>query len=111
VAGTLTGATIGLLQDALTGGAIGVNGIAKALIGYIAASIGVRVDVENLTTRILMNFVLSLLQSAILYGIESRLLGLAGLHVLWRHELLRATLNAAVAVPLFLLLDTTTRTE
>ena len=52
IAGALTGATIGLLQDALTAQPIGVNGIAKTIIAYAAASIGVQVDVESLTTRL-----------------------------------------------------------
>ena len=39
-------AAIGLLQDALTGRPIGVNGMAKSVIGYIAASIGIQIDVE-----------------------------------------------------------------
>ena len=34
IAGTATGAAIGLLQDVLTGQPIGVNGMAKSLIGY-----------------------------------------------------------------------------
>ncbi len=109
IAGTVTGAVIGLLQDALSGFPIGINGMAKAIIGYIAASIGVQVDVENLTTRVLMNFGFSLLQSSILYIIQSRMLGLGGLHVLWKHELLRAAVNTAVAVPIFFLLDTAKR--
>ncbi|MEO6801873.1 MAG: rod shape-determining protein MreD [Granulicella sp.] len=111
IAGTLTGAAIGLLQDSLTNQPIGVNGMAKALIGYIAASIGVQVDVENISTRVLMNFGFSLLQSFILYLINSRLLGLSGYHVLWLHELIRALLNTAVAIPLFLMLDATKRND
>lgn len=105
VAGTLTGAAIGLVQDTLTNQPIGVNGIAKCLIGYIAASIGVRVDVENVGTRVLMNFGFSLLQSVLLYGIERHLLGLAGVRLLWLHEIIRASANTLVAIPLFLLLD------
>jgi rod shape-determining protein MreD len=111
IAGTLTGAVIGLLQDSLTNQPIGVNGIAKALIGYIAASIGVQVDVENISTRVIMNFAFSLLQSLILYLINSRLLGLSGYHVLWLHEFIRALINTAVAIPLFFLLDATKRTD
>jgi rod shape-determining protein MreD len=37
IAGTFTGAAIGLLQDALTNQPIGVNGMAKCVIGYAAA--------------------------------------------------------------------------
>src|ERR1700733_13551254 len=61
IAGALTGAVIGLLQDALTAQHLGINGIAKTIIGYAAASIGLQVDVEALSTRLLMNFVFSLL--------------------------------------------------
>lgn len=105
IAGALTGMTIGLLEDLLTGQHIGINGIAKTLIGYIGASIGLQVDVEALTTRILMNFLFSLLNSLLLYLILRRLLGLESHQLLWRHELLRACVNTAVAVPLFFLLD------
>src|SRR5712671_5273225 len=101
VAGCLTGAAIGLLQDALTAQPIGVNGMAKSVIGYIAASIGIQVDVENLTTRILINFGFFLL--------NRRLLGLTNFHILWLHEFLRAAVNTALALPIFFLLDNTKR--
>lgn len=111
VAGTLTGAAIGLLQDALTNQPIGVNGMAKSVIGYIAASIGVQVDVENITTRVLINFGFSLLNSLLLFLINRRLLGLPDFHLLWLHELIRAVANTVIALPLFLLLDMTKRVE
>jgi rod shape-determining protein MreD len=111
VAGTLTGAAIGLLQDMLTNQPIGVNGMAKSVIGYIAASIGVQVDVENITTRVLINFGFSLLNSALLFLINRRLLGLPDYHILWLHELVRAVVNTVVAIPIFLLLDRFKRTE
>ena len=47
IAATFIGTFVGLAQDALTHRPIGVNGIANAVIGYIAASLGVRVDIEN----------------------------------------------------------------
>ena len=111
IAGTLTGAAIGLLQDALTSQPIGVNGMAKSVIGYIAASIGIQIDVENLTTRLLINFGFSLLNSVLLFLINRRLLGLPDFHILWMHELIRAAINAVVALPIFLLLDYTKRRE
>src|ERR1700677_4982 len=111
VAGTLTGAAIGLLQDALTAQPIGVNGMAKSVIGFIAASIGIQVDVENLTTRILINFGFFLLNSFLLFMINRRLLGLADFHIVWSHELIRAAINTAVALPIFFLLDNTKRRE
>ena len=109
IAGALTGTVIGLLQDLLTAQPIGVNGIAKTLIGYIAASIGLQVDVEALTTRVLMNFLFSLLNSLLLYLILRHLLGMEGHQLLWRHELVRAGVNTAVAIPLFFALDAAKR--
>lgn len=110
-AGTLTGAAIGLLQDALTNQPIGVNGMAKSVIGYIAASIGVQIDVENLTTRILMNFGFFLINSFLLFLINRRLLGLTSFHIQWAHELIRAAINSLVALPIFFLLDFAKRRE
>jgi len=105
VAGTLTGAMIGLFQDALTNQPIGVNGMVKCFIGYVAASIGVKVDVENIGTRVLMNFAFSLLQSVLLYAIQRGLLGQSGYHLMWLHELIRAVANTVISLPVFLLLD------
>lgn len=105
MAGTATGAVIGLLQDLLSGMPVGVNGMAKSVVGYAAASLGSRIDVENTATRAVLTFCFSLLQSVLLYLIQRRLLGIHGSPVLWLHELIRAVVNLLVAVPVFLLLD------
>lgn len=111
IAGTVTGATIGLLQDVLTNQPIGVNGMAKSVIGYAASSLGSQIDVDNLGTRALLSFGFSLVQSLLLYLIERRLLGIRAFHLLWLHELLRAVANTVVAIPVFLLLDRWKRQE
>ena len=103
--GALTGSAIGLVQDALTGNPVGIYGICKSLIGYAGSSIGIKVDVENLTTRLLMNFVFSLLQSALLFLIHRYLLGDHTYRERLPYEVLKAAVNTAVAIPLFLLLD------
>jgi len=111
VAGTLIGAVIGLLQDALTSNPIGVNGMAKSVIGYIAASISLQIDVDNVSTRFAMNFVFYLLNRALLFLVNRRLLGIPDFHPQWGHEVLYALINAAIAVPIFFLLDRTKRQE
>ena len=111
IAGTITGMIIGLLQDALTAQPIGVNGMAKSVVGYLAASIGLKIDVESVTTRVVISFGFSLVSSGLLFMVNRWLLGTPNLQVLWMHELLRALINTAIAVPLFLLLDRTKRTE
>ena len=105
ITGTITGTLIGLLQDGLTNHPFGVFGIAKGIIGYIAASIGFAVDVDNMTNRVLLNFGFSLLQSGLLYVISRRLLADPSVHLQPVHELICAAVTAAVAVPVFLLLD------
>jgi rod shape-determining protein MreD len=105
IAGTATGAVIGLLQDLLSGMPAGVNGMAKSVVGYAAASLGSRIDVENTATRAVLTFCFSLLQSVLLYLIQRHLLEIHGFHVLWLHELIRAIVNLVVAVPVYLLLD------
>jgi rod shape-determining protein MreD len=104
IQGTLMGAAMGLLEDALTTHAIGVNGVAKTAVGFIAASTGIRIDVENHAIRVILNFVLSLLSSAIYYGVYRGMLGLE-LQWNWFTQLFIAIGNAAIALVLFPFLD------
>ncbi|MGD0889885.1 MAG: rod shape-determining protein MreD [Terracidiphilus sp.] len=104
IQGTLTGAVMGLFEDALTQHAIGINGVAKTIVGFLAASVGVRIDVENHTIRLVLNFLLSLLSSAIYVFIYRILLGLS-LEWSWIIELIKAIDNSLIAMVLFPLLD------
>jgi rod shape-determining protein MreD len=104
IQGTLMGAAMGLFEDALTGHAIGINGIAKTVCGFLAASVGIRIDVENSTIRLMLNFLLSLLSSAIFLFIYRFLLGLS-LDWNWVIELFKALGNSAIAIIVFPLLD------
>jgi rod shape-determining protein MreD len=106
IAGTVTGTLIGLFQDGLTNHPFGVDGIAKGIIGYVAASIGFAVDVENVLNRVLLVFSLSLAQSGMLYVIAHWLLGETTYRLLPVQELLSAVANCGIAIPMFWLLDT-----
>ena len=104
IQGTLMGAAMGLFEDALSHHAIGINGIAKTIVGFLAASVGVRIDVDNHTIRLILNFLLSLLASAIYVFIYRVLLGL-DLEWQWFTELFKAVGNSLIALVLFPLLD------
>ena len=104
IQGTLMGAAMGIFEDALTQHAIGLNGVAKAVVGYLAASVGVRIDVDNITIRVMLNFVLSLVSSAIYLFVARFLLGLE-FEWRWLAQILMAVDNAAIALVLFPLLD------
>src|ERR1700752_371879 len=47
VTGLFLGAAIGIFQDALSHDPIGMYGIAKTIVGYVASSIGARIDTEH----------------------------------------------------------------
>jgi rod shape-determining protein MreD len=104
IQGTLMGAVMGLFEDALTGRAIGINGIAKTVCGFLAASVGIRIDVENNLIRLSLNFLLSMLSSGIYLFIYRFLLGLE-IDWSWVNELFKALGNSVIAIVLFPLLD------
>jgi rod shape-determining protein MreD len=85
--------------------------MAKSAIGYVAASIGLQVDVESPLTRIVITFTFSIINSVLLFLIDHRLLGLPDYHLFWGHELIRACANTIIAIPIFFLLDYTKRTD
>ncbi len=105
IAGTITGTVIGLFQDGLTNHPFGVFGISKGIVGYLAASVGFAVDMDNPVNRGLITFVFSLLQSLLLFMITRWLLNDPTVRLAPLHELIRAVANTAVGVPLYFLLD------
>lgn len=104
IQGTIMGAVLGLYEDALTTHALGVNGIAKTIAGFLAASVGVRVEVENHLVRMLLTFVLSMVSSAIYFFTFHYVLGL-NIEWSWLAELVRAVGNSIIAVLIFPVLD------
>ncbi len=101
---SLLGAVLGLAQDSLAHLALGVNGIAKTLIGYAGASFGAKMDAEHSGIRVIAVFVGYLASRGILYSFERFLLGTP---VPWQVEatLLAAGVNALLALALFRVLD------
>jgi rod shape-determining protein MreD len=104
VAGLLTGAGIGLLQDALTHQPLGISGIAKTVVGYGASSLGVRIDVENTGSRLLVTLFFYVVHELIFFTVARGLVQL-NLKWSWPHELGSAVANAVLAVVLFHFMD------
>src|SRR5580658_8657517 len=50
-AGLLLGMVVGVAQDSLSHTPIGLYGIAKTLVGFVASSLGSRIDVEHPLSR------------------------------------------------------------
>ena len=104
IAGLITGAIIGTLQDAWHGHPIGLFGIAKTIIGYVGSSLGVKLDVDNPGSRFLMTFAFVLIHRFIYMAINLLLVG-GSEPWNWGHTMLSALANGLAAVVLFLFLD------
>lgn len=104
IQGMLTGCILGLFQDALTHHPIGIYGLANTVAGYLAASVGIRIDVENRIIRVGLIFLLSLLSSGLYFFVNHFLLGL-GIEVNWMAEMFKAIGNSAIAMIAFPLFD------
>lgn len=68
------GTAVGLVQDALTHHYLGLYGMAKALVGYLAASASVKFDLEQLLARFILAGILIFVHSTFLIGLEHALL-------------------------------------
>ncbi|PYT91640.1 MAG: rod shape-determining protein MreD [Acidobacteria bacterium] len=104
--GLLLGTAIGLLQDSLSGPTVplGLFGMAKTIIGYLASSIGARLDTEHPAARFALTAAFFVVHQAVM--VMTRRILLAQPEPWFNLHLFAAALvNALVAVFLFILLD------
>ena len=104
VSGLLTGCFIGLVQDALTAKMIGLYGISKTIVGYAASSLGVKIDVENPGSRLILTFAFYLLHRVVYLIVQSGLVQ-ESVSGEWLHHLGAALANGLLAIVLFAVLD------
>ncbi|MBZ5701760.1 MAG: rod shape-determining protein MreD [Acidobacteriia bacterium] len=102
--GLLLGMVIGLLQDSLSKSPLGLYGIAKTLIGFIASSIGGRLDTEHPASRFALVIVFFGVHQGVIVLIKRLLLAQPEIWFTMRLGL-AAVVNGVVAVGLFFLLD------
>lgn len=102
--GLLLGTGIGLFQDGVSRLPFGLYGIANTVVGFLASSIGARLDVEHAFSRLALAFGFYHFHQVI-YATTKWLI-LAQPEDFFSKRLLIASLvNAVIAVPLFKLLD------
>jgi rod shape-determining protein MreD len=102
--GLLVGALVGLAQDSLSKNPLGMFGIVKTLVGYFAASVGVRFDVDNGLIRLLLAFFFFVFHQ-FFYWVMARALLSQQVAFELQKTLLVGLLNAIVGVSLFHFLD------
>jgi len=104
VSGLLVGALVGLAQDSLSKNPLGMLGIVKTLVGYFAASVGMRLDVDQVFLRLVLAFFFYVFHQ-FFYWVLVRALLTQQLAFEMQKWLVLGLLNAAVGVSLFHFLD------
>lgn len=69
VTGLLAGALTGLLQDALASGILGIGGLAKTIVGFLAGVIGTQFIVAQPLPRFVVFFGATLLHAVVFIGL------------------------------------------
>jgi rod shape-determining protein MreD len=106
VVGTFFGAAVGLAQDSLSHQPLGMFGIVNTLVGYFAASVSMRFDVDNPFIQFLLAFFFYFFHQFFYWVLARAMLG-QPLDFNPQQSLVLGALNAVVAIPLYLLLDKT----
>jgi rod shape-determining protein MreD len=104
VSGLLVGAAVGLAQDSLSKNPLGMLGIVNTLVGYFAASVGMRLDVDHPFMRLLLAFFFYLFHQSMYWVMVRALLG-HNLGFEIQKSLMLGMLNAVVGIALFHFLD------
>jgi rod shape-determining protein MreD len=102
--GLLLGTTIGLLQDSLGKTALGLFGISKTIIGYLASSIGARLDTEHPAARFALTAAFFVLHQGIVILINRLLLARPQAWFTWNFGI-ACLVNATLGVVLYSFLD------
>jgi rod shape-determining protein MreD len=108
--GVLFGMSVGLAQDSLSNHPLGMFGIVKTLVGYFAASVGQRFEANSAVLRLVLAFFFFFFHQFFYWVLSRALLGEA-ISFDPLQTLVLGVLNAAVAVPLFHILDRLKVTE
>jgi rod shape-determining protein MreD len=105
VTGMFLGAAVGILQDALShDNPIGLFGIAKTIIGYLASTVGARIDTQHPIARLSLIFIFFHIHQFV-FAITQRVLLNHSEPFFTLRLLLNSVVTAVFGVVLFALLD------
>jgi len=102
--GLLLGTAMGILQDAVSHMPLGLYGIAKTCVGYVASSFGGRIDTEHPISRFLLVFLFYHFHQIVIVFLQRVMLVHAQPYFSTR-LLIASLVNAAVSIVLFPVLD------
>ena len=100
VGGMLAGTAAGLIQDALSSGVVGIGGLAKTIVGFLAGAFGQQFIVTAALPRLVIFMAGTVLHGAVFMGLYY-LLELRGFPSPWKPLLAQALGNALVGIIAF----------
>jgi len=104
VTGLVAGTVAGLIQDALSGGILGIYGLAKTMVGFLSGLLGTQFIVTAPLPRFMLLVVATVLHAAIFIGLN-RLLNLQQVSADYGPTLGQAFGNALVGVVAFQMIE------
>ena len=102
--GLLTGAFAGLVQDALSSPVIGIGGLAKTIVGFLAGIVGSQFIVAQSLPRFVVFFGATVLHAIVFMGLYV-LLGLRQFGTPYAAVAAQAAANAVIGVVAFQLVE------
>jgi rod shape-determining protein MreD len=97
VAGLLVGTAAGLVQDSLSSGIIGIGGLAKTVVGFVAGVLGTQFIVTAPLSRFVVFVLATVLHAAVFMGLYT-LLGLRQFDDPWAAVVTQAVGNGFLGV-------------
>jgi rod shape-determining protein MreD len=97
-AGLLGGTAAGLAQDALSGGILGIGGLAKTIVGFLVGIIGAQFIVSSTLPRFVMFFAASVVHAACFMCIYALLPDARATSVPYGQIALQAVANAVIGL-------------
>jgi len=104
VTGLATGTVAGLIQDSLSTGVIGIGGLAKSMVGFVAGIVGTQLNIAEPMARFVVFFSATVVHQAITIGLGA-VLGLRPFGTPYAAVAGEALGNAVVGVAAFQLAE------
>jgi rod shape-determining protein MreD len=104
VSGMLAGSVAGIAQDALSSGTLGIGGLAKTIVGFVAGVIGQQFIVTAAFPRFVMFIAATIVHAALFMGLYV-LLGLREFPSPWVTVFSQSLANAVVGMIAFTIIE------
>jgi rod shape-determining protein MreD len=104
VGGMLTGSAAGLIQDSLSSGVVGIGGLAKTIVGFLAGAFGQQFIVTAALPRLVMFVAATALHAAVFMGLYVAL-GLRTFTAPWTAIGSQALGNALIGLIAFAIIE------